>query len=87
MVDTQLNAIEYRRTHRSSTRPRRARDGVERKELKQEVFQERLKRNKENQERLNLLKDAALRKMSNGAKLTFDEMRLIYGDEGSFEQA
>jgi uncharacterized coiled-coil DUF342 family protein len=87
MVDTQLNAIEYRRTHRSSARPRRARDGVERKELKQEVFQERLKRNKENQERLNLLKDAALRKMSNGAKLTFDEMRLIYGDEGSFEQA
>jgi uncharacterized coiled-coil DUF342 family protein len=55
--------------------------------LKQEVFQERLKRNKENQERLNLLKDAALRKMSNGAKLTFDEMRLIYGEEGSFEQA
>ncbi len=86
MVDTQLNAIEYRRTHRSATRPRRARDGIERKELKQEVFQERLKRNKENQERLNLLKDAALRKMSNGAKLTFDEMRLIYGDDGTYEQ-
>jgi len=86
MVETQINAIEYRRNQRSS-RPRRIRDGVERKELKLEVFQERIKRNKENQERLNSLKDAALRKMSNGAKLTFDEMRLIYGDDGAYEQS
>lgn len=63
------------------------RDGGERKEFKQEAMQERIKRNKENQERFNLLKDAALRKMSNGGKLTFDEMKLIYGDDGTYDQS
>jgi uncharacterized coiled-coil DUF342 family protein len=86
MVDTQLNAIEYRRTHRLAAKPRRMRDASDRNNSKQEAFQERIKRNKENQERLNLLKDAALRKMSTGAKLTFDEMKLTYGDEGTYEQ-
>jgi uncharacterized coiled-coil DUF342 family protein len=62
------------------------RDTSDRKESKQEALQERLKRNRENQERFNLLKDAAVRKMSTGAKLTFDEMKLIYGDEGAYEQ-
>ncbi len=87
MVETQLNAIEYRRSHYSTARSRRTRDGVERKEFKQEAMQERIKRNKENQERFNLLKDAALRKMSSGGKLTFDEMKLIYGDDGTYDQS
>jgi uncharacterized coiled-coil DUF342 family protein len=87
MVETQLNAIEYRRSHYSAARARRTRDGGERKEFKQEAMQERIKRNKENQERFNLLKDAALRKMSNGGKLTFDEMKLIYGDDGTYDQS
>jgi uncharacterized coiled-coil DUF342 family protein len=28
-----------------------------------------------------------LRKMSNGDKLTFDEMKLIYGDDGTYDQS
>jgi uncharacterized coiled-coil DUF342 family protein len=86
MVDTQLNAIEYRRAHKLVSRPRRMRDTSDSKDSKQEALQERMKRNRENQERFNLLKDAAVRKMSTGAKLTFDEMKLIYGDDGSYEQ-
>jgi uncharacterized coiled-coil DUF342 family protein len=62
------------------------RDTSDRRDSKQEALQERMKRNKENQERFNLLKDAAVRKMSSGAKLTFDEMKLIYGDENTYEQ-
>jgi uncharacterized coiled-coil DUF342 family protein len=86
MVDTQLNAIEYRRAHKLASRPRRMRHTSDRRDSKQEALQERMKRNKENQERFNLLKDAAVRKMSSGAKLTFDEMKLIYGDENTYEQ-
>lgn len=86
MVDTQLNAIEYRRAHKLVSRPRRVRDTSDSRDSKQEALQERMKRNRENQERFNLLKDAAVRKMSTGAKLTFDEMKLIYGDDGSYEQ-
>jgi uncharacterized coiled-coil DUF342 family protein len=86
MVDTQLNAIEYRRAHKLASRPRRMRDTSDRRDSKHEALQERMKRNKENQERFNLLKDAAVRKMSTGAKLTFDEMKLIYGDENTYEQ-
>jgi uncharacterized coiled-coil DUF342 family protein len=86
MVDTQLNAIEYRRSHKLQSRPRRTKDTSDRKDSRQEALQERLKRNRENQERFHLLKDAAVRKMSTGAKLTFDEMKLIYGDEAGYEQ-
>lgn len=82
MVDTQLNAIEYRRTHHLG-KSRRQRTMIERKDLKQDFLQERLKRNKENMERWNLLKNAALKKMSNGDKLTFEEMKLIYDDDGT----
>jgi uncharacterized coiled-coil DUF342 family protein len=32
-----------------------------------------------------MLKEVALKKMSNGEKLTFDEMRLIFGDSGTTE--
>jgi len=84
MVDTQLNAIEFRRsrTQYSEHRQRRQKETDEKRTSRYEVSQERTKRNKENQERWNTLKEVALKKMSNGEKLTFDEMKLIFGDSG-----
>lgn len=80
MVDTQLNAIEYRRARHASYRTRSGTTG-DKREYKYDNSQERIRRNKENMELLNLAKEAALKKMSSGRKLTFDEMKLIYGDE------
>jgi uncharacterized coiled-coil DUF342 family protein len=84
MVDTQLNAIEFRRSRiqYSEHRQRRHKESDERRTSRYEVSQERTKRSKENQERWNTLKEVALKKMSNGEKLTFDEMKLIFGDSG-----
>lgn len=85
MVETQLNAIEFRRsrTQASSHRQRKQREYEGRRENRYEATQERAKRSRENQEKWNTLKEEALRKMSSGEKLTFDEMKLIYGDNGS----
>ena len=80
MVNTQLNAIEYRRARQASYRTRSGASG-DKREYKYDNSQERMRRNKENMELLNLAKEAALKKMSSGRKLTFDEMKLIYGDE------
>ena len=80
MVDTQLNAIEYRRARQASFRTRSGITG-DKRQYKYDNSQERIRRNKENMELLNLAKEAALKKMSSGRKLTFDEMKLIYGDE------
>ena len=87
MVETQLNAIEFRKSRMqyAEHRQRRQREGEERRISRYEVSQERTKRSRENQERWNMLKDAALKKMSNGEKLTFDEMKLIFGDSGTSE--
>ena len=87
MVETQLNAIEFRKSRMQyiQHRQRKQREGEERRASRYGATQERTKRNKENQERWNMLKEAALRKMSNGEKLTFDEMRLIFGDSGTTE--
>jgi len=87
MVETQLNAIEFRKSRMQyiQHRQRKQREGDERRASKYGATQERTKRNKENQERWNLLKEVALKKMSNGEKLTFDEMRLIFGDSGTTE--
>lgn len=46
-------------------------------------MQERAKRDKDYQERRNALKEVALQKMTTGKKLTFDEMKLIFGDATS----
>jgi uncharacterized coiled-coil DUF342 family protein len=85
MVETQLNAIEFRRsrTQASSHRQRKQREYEGRRENRYEATQERARRSRENQEKWNTLKEEALRKMSSGEKLTFDEMKLIYGDNGS----
>lgn len=80
MVDTQLNAIEYRRARQANFRTRFGNIG-DKRDFKYDNAQERIKRNKENLELLNIAKEAALKKMSSGRKLTFDEMKLIYGDE------
>lgn len=80
MVNTQLNAIEYRRVRQTSFRKRSGNLG-DKRDSKYENSQERMRRSKENLELLNTAKEAALKKMSSGRKLTFDEMKLIYGDE------
>ncbi len=85
MVETQLNAIEFRksRIQAAEYRQRKQKESGERRESRYEVSQERAKRSKENQERWNTLKEAALKKMSSGEKMTFEEMKLIFGDSNS----
>jgi uncharacterized coiled-coil DUF342 family protein len=82
MVETQLNAIEFRRsrTQAISSRQKKKREYDSQRENRYEVNQERARRNKENQERWNILKEGALKKMASGEKLTFEDMKLIYGD-------
>jgi uncharacterized coiled-coil DUF342 family protein len=82
MIETQLNAIAFKRSRMQAAenRHRRQREMDGRRRDRQEAIQERTKRDKEYQERWNALKEAALKKMSSGEKLTFDEMKLIYGD-------
>ena len=80
MVNTQLSAIEYRRARQASYRKRPG-SLADNRDFKYENSHERMRRNKENLELLNTAKEAALKKMSTGRKLTFEEMKLIYGDE------
>lgn len=84
MIDTQLNAIAYKKSRMQAAehRHRRQRETDDRRKDRQEAIQEKVKRDKEYQEKWNALKEAALKKMSNGEKLTFDEMKLIFGDAG-----
>ena len=91
MVETQLSAIQFRKSRQQAAENRQRRQQHQQhprrqprdNEERRESLQERAKRNKENQERWNIMKEAALAKMSKGEKLTFDEMRLIYGEGGS----
>jgi len=85
MIETQLNAIAFKKSRMQAAehRHRKQKESDERRVARQEAIQERVKRDKEYQERWNTLKEAALKKMSSGEKLTFDEMKLIFGDSGS----
>lgn len=85
MIDTQLNAIAFKksRMQAAESRQKRQRESDDRRAARHEAIQERVKRDKEYQDRWNTLKEAALKKMSSGEKLTFDEMKLIYGDSSS----
>lgn len=85
MIETQLNAIAFKksRMQAAETRHRRQKEVDDRRVARQEAIQERVKRDKEYQDRWNTLKEAALKKMESGEKLTFDEMKLIFGDSGS----
>jgi uncharacterized coiled-coil DUF342 family protein len=90
MVETQLNAIQFRKSRQQAAESKQKRQPHQRRqprdnEERRESMQERAKRNKENQERWNIMKEAALKKMSNGEKLTFDEMKLIYGEGNSID--
>ena len=85
MIETQLNAIAFKKSRMQAAeyRQKKQKETVERRVARQEAMQERAKRDKEYQERRNALKEVALKKMSSGKKLTFDEMKLIFGDAGS----
>jgi uncharacterized coiled-coil DUF342 family protein len=88
MVETQLNAIQFRKSRQQAAENRQRRQQYQRRqprdnEERRESLQERARRNRENQERWDIMKEAALKKMSSGEKLTFDEMRLIYGEGSS----
>jgi uncharacterized coiled-coil DUF342 family protein len=85
MIETQLNAIAFKksRMHAAESRQRRQKEVEDRRTARHEAIQERAKRDREYQDRWNALKDAALKKMSSGEKLTFDEMKLIFGDSSS----
>jgi uncharacterized coiled-coil DUF342 family protein len=85
MVDTQLNAIQFKRTRTSSEQRARRYTRGEGKENRYVASQERGRRTKENQDRWNILREAALKKMSSGEKLTFEEMKLIYAENGSVD--
>jgi uncharacterized coiled-coil DUF342 family protein len=67
----------------AESRHKRLREMDDRRAARQEAIQERVKRDKEYQDRWNTLKEAALKKMSSGEKLTFDEMKLIFGDSST----
>src|ERR687892_314223 len=85
MIETQLNAIAFKksRMQASEYRHKKQKETGDRRAARQEAIQERAKRDKEYQERRNALKEVALKKMTTGKKLTFDEMKLIFGDAGS----
>ena len=85
MIDTQLNAISFKKSRMQAAeyRHRKQKETDERRVARQEAIQERAKRDKEYLDRWNTLKEAAMKKMSSGEKLTFDEMKLIFGDSGS----
>ncbi len=85
MIETQLNAIAFKKSRMQAAeyRHKRHKETGERRAARQEAMQERAKRDKEYQERRNALKEEALKKMETGKKLTFDEMKLIFGDASS----
>jgi len=80
MVDTQLNAIEFKRNRLQHSSERQRRYSPERK-IRHEIPQDKMRKNRENQELWNSLREVAMKKMSSGEKLTFDEMKLIYAEE------
>ena len=86
MVNTQINAIEFRKSKLSSIgSKRRSRDIHDKNYSSFQSSKERAKKNKENMQIWNSMKEQALKKMSSGEKLTFDEMRLIYSDINNSE--
>ncbi|HEY5736653.1 MAG TPA: hypothetical protein VIS28_00130, partial [Nitrososphaeraceae archaeon] len=86
MVNTQINAIEFRKSKINSFGgKRRPRDTHDKNYSGFQASKERTKRSKENVQIWNSMKEQALKKMSSGEKLTFDEMRLIYSDINNSE--
>ncbi|HJU58681.1 MAG TPA: hypothetical protein VJ583_02960 [Nitrososphaeraceae archaeon] len=81
MVNTEINAIEFRKSKIISVgSKRRSKDSHDKSYSGFQSSKERAKKSKENMQIWNSMKEQALKKMSSGEKLTFDEMRLIYSD-------
>lgn len=86
MVNTQINAIEYRKSKMNSIgSKRRSKDSHDKSYSGFQSSKDRAKKSKENIQIWNSMKEQALKKMSSGEKLTFDEMRLIYSDINNSE--
>ncbi|MGE0242946.1 MAG: coiled-coil protein [Nitrososphaeraceae archaeon] len=86
MVNTQINAIEFRKSKISSVGgKRRTRDSHDKNYSGFQSTKDRARKSKENIQIWNSMKEQALKKMSSGEKLTFDEMRLIYSDINNSE--
>jgi uncharacterized coiled-coil DUF342 family protein len=86
MVNTQINAIEFRKSKISSVGgKRRTRDSHDKNYAGFQSTKDRARKSKENIQIWNSMKEQALKKMSSGEKLTFDEMRLIYSDINNSE--
>jgi uncharacterized coiled-coil DUF342 family protein len=86
MVNTQINAIEFRKSKITTVgSKRRSKDSHDKNYSSFQSSKERAKKNKENMQIWNSMKEQALKKMSSGEKLTFDEMRLIYSDINNSE--
>lgn len=86
MVNTQINAIEFRKSKINSVGgKRRTRDSHDKNYTGFQSSKDRARKNKENIQIWNSMKEQALKKMSSGEKLTFDEMRLIYSDINNSE--
>jgi uncharacterized coiled-coil DUF342 family protein len=86
MVNTQINAIEFRKSKITSFGgKKRSRDSHEKNYSGFQSTKERARRSKETVQIWNSMKEQALKKMSSGEKLTFDEMRLIYSDINNSE--
>ncbi len=83
MVDTQINAIEFRKSRTGSSIFKRRRSAES--ATKFDIVRDKAKRSKENQQMWNSMREEAMKKMSTGEKLTFDEMKLIYGDYSSVD--
>ena len=86
MVNTQINAIEFRKSKITSFGgKKRSRDSHDKNYSGFQSSRDRAKKSKENVQIWNSMKEQALKKMSSGEKLTFDEMRLIYSDINNSE--
>jgi uncharacterized coiled-coil DUF342 family protein len=86
MVNTQINAIEFRKSKINSVgSKRRSKDSHDKNYSGFQSSKEKTRKNKENMQIWNSMKEQALKKMSSGEKLTFDEMRLIYSDINNSE--
>ena len=86
MVNTQINAIEFRKSKINSFGgKRRTRDSQDKNYTGFQSSKDRARKSKENIQIWNSMKEQALKKMSSGEKLTFDEMRLIYSDINNSE--
>ena len=85
MVETQLNAIAFKKSRMQAAeyRNKRHKETGERRGSTTRSNPRARKARDEYQERRDALKEVALKKMTTGKKLTFDEMKLIFGDAGS----